>query len=285
MKKISINDIDSLIFDMDGTLLDKNKSIQPKTKAIIEKLKNEQKKIFIATGRPWYFVKKEINELNITSPVISCNGAMVYDPLSDKVIFKNSIDKVEAKKIFNYLTEQKITFIMYLEDKMTRYKAIEKSPWFDWIDQSLNSREQSQRFEVIDLDWKNLDFNTDDHDIFKFLVIKKETDPKVFLKLQEFLKTFNNIYSLDSQISVNDIMPKGSDKGKGVEFLEKNKYLNTQRTLAFGDELNDISMFKVVKYTVAMKNAKDIVKQNALFETKSHNEEGIYHFLNDISKN
>ena len=47
----------------------------------------------------------------------------------------------------------------------------------------------------------------------------------------------------------------------------------------FGDGENDLSMFRVVKYPIAMGNAMDTVKKEAFEVTLDNNSSGIAHFL------
>ena len=51
--------------------------------------------------------------------------------------------------------------------------------------------------------------------------------------------------------------------------------------VCFGDSLNDISMFKACKYSVAMKNAEEVLKEQAYMITEDDNDEdGLAKFLN-----
>ena len=45
--------------------------------------------------------------------------------------------------------------------------------------------------------------------------------------------------------------------------------------MAFGDAVNDLDMFKKVKYSIAMGNGANVVKQQAWSVTDSHDENGI----------
>jgi hydroxymethylpyrimidine pyrophosphatase-like HAD family hydrolase len=54
---------------------------------------------------------------------------------------------------------------------------------------------------------------------------------------------------------------------------------SVENTYAFGDGLNDLEMFELVKYPVAMGNAFDIVKKSASYVTTSNDEDGIVNGL------
>lgn len=49
--------------------------------------------------------------------------------------------------------------------------------------------------------------------------------------------------------------------------------------MAIGDNFNDLSMFKKVKYSVAMGNAKDDIKKECKFVTLKNDEHGVAHAI------
>ena len=55
-KKISLDKIKVVVFDMDGTLLTSQKMISPASQATIKKLMDKQKKVVLASGRPYYMI-------------------------------------------------------------------------------------------------------------------------------------------------------------------------------------------------------------------------------------
>ena len=81
---------------------------------------------------------------------------------------------------------------------------------------------------------------------------------------------------------IMDIMKEYVNKGEAIKKLCKYLNLNTQEGIIFGDGLNDIEMFELDAYKVAMKNAKDKIKEMADFVTISNNEAGVAYKLNKI---
>ena len=60
--------------------------------------------------------------------------------------------------------------------------------------------------------------------------------------------------------------------------------INLKDTISIGDDYNDISMFLVTGFSVAMENANNDVKSKAKYITKSNNDEGVAVFLEKILK-
>jgi sugar-phosphatase len=57
-----------------------------------------------------------------------------------------------------------------------------------------------------------------------------------------------------------DVQPVGVNKGNGIKLLQEKLGVSPDECVAFGDAMNDFSMFKSVTYSYAMKNADDRIK-------------------------
>lgn len=55
--------------------------------------------------------------------------------------------------------------------------------------------------------------------------------------------------------------------------------LNPEKVVAFGDNYNDVSMFKVVGISVAVDNALEDIKKLATYVTKSNQDHGVSWFV------
>jgi hydroxymethylpyrimidine pyrophosphatase-like HAD family hydrolase len=73
---------------------------------------------------------------------------------------------------------------------------------------------------------------------------------------------------------------EGVSKATGVQLLLKHFLLAPENILAVGDGENDLPLFKLAGHCVAMKNATDLVKEQADEVTEhSYREDGLYRFL------
>lgn len=75
-----------------------------------------------------------------------------------------------------------------------------------------------------------------------------------------------------------DVTPTGLDKGAGIRHLLQLLQL-TAPTYAFGDGLNDLSMFSAVDTAIAMENGRAETKQAADYITLSNDQKGIPYAL------
>ncbi|MBN3534480.1 HAD family hydrolase [Mycoplasma procyoni] len=270
--------IKNFFFDLDGTLLNSQKVISQQNIDSINKLNKESKNVFIATGRPYYFAKQEAFLTQTKFPIIACNGAIIYDFQKDEIVYQNPIVKEAAKEVFDSLQQNNTTFLVYTTKQIFGFTRANYNPeWFEWLESSINQRESQFRFGF---DWKDLNnFDINKHDVIKFLVIKSDSLEQDIENARKSLLEIKNIYLLTSQTRVIDIMPVGSSKGNGIKILSEKFNLNLDESISFGDEDNDVSMFETTKYSVAMGQSKDSIKQKATFTTTSNNESGVSHFL------
>ena len=70
--------------------------------------------------------------------------------------------------------------------------------------------------------------------------------------------------AIRSQSYYLDVTPPGQDKGTFVEAMAKRLGISTDAIATIGDMQNDLAMFKVSGLSVAMGNATDDVKKQAI---------------------
>ncbi|MDI4567830.1 MAG: HAD-IIB family hydrolase, partial [Mycoplasma sp.] len=134
MDKINLIDLDSFVFDLDNTLVFNKENISLKTIEIIKALLKNNKKVIIATGRPHFLAKRIYKLLNLKTPIISINGAHIYDMENKTSIFTKTIDNDISKKVFTILTNNNMQFLIYEKQILNFYQAYQtKSNWINWL--------------------------------------------------------------------------------------------------------------------------------------------------------
>ena len=72
-----------------------------------------------------------------------------------------------------------------------------------------------------------------------------------------------------------DVTNSDVSKGNAITRLCEHLKIDMSKTMAIGDSGNDIEMFNVCKYKVAMANAEKDLKDIANIETLSNNQDGV----------
>lgn len=119
----------------------------------------------------------------------------------------------------------------------------------------------------------------DDDEIFKVVLEQeKEVLDKITPQIpNELFDQYKVIRSVDFML---EFMKKGCSKATGLEKLAKYLNISKEEIIAIGDADNDIEMIQYAGVGVAMKNAKDEIKNLADFVTKSNEEDGVAYVIN-----
>ena len=255
--------------DLDGTLLNQYNEITLETKKYIKKLQKNDIKVVIATGRTFTAAKRYHNELNLKTPLISCNGGFIYNPLENKVIEGHAIDFKVLKKIFTLLEKGNTFYQYYTAQKIysKEYKYLLK----EWKKENESlDKEDKMDINIIN---KPLEQLKNKDPIFKILVIEK--DKKKYIKLYKFLEKIDSLEIVSSFEGAIDIMVKGITKGNALKNVARYLNIDFKNSLAIGDNDNDATMLKMAKIGVAMENGSKEAKLNADFITTTNNNNGV----------
>lgn len=270
--------------DMDGTFLNNHHEISQKNLEAVKFARDNNIEFVIATGRAYYEVTKPLDEANLSCEVICYNGGITYD-LKGNIIDIEQLDAINATKIINTLKKFNINYQLYTQ-KCTYTKSLntDMQAFIDLIEsngikadkekilaESLERKEKGYLVEVSNID----DYiNIKDNPLIKIIGISSDVN-----KLKEVAKELNKNNELSvtsSGINNIEIMSKKATKGLALKKLATKKNISLQETVAIGDNLNDLSMIEIVKYSVAMKNANDKLKEKALYiANKTNDESGV----------
>ncbi len=70
-----------IAIDLDGTLLTDAKKISPRTKKALQLAMKQGHKVVISTGRPFRSSEPYYQELQLDTPIVNFNGALVHHPI------------------------------------------------------------------------------------------------------------------------------------------------------------------------------------------------------------
>ena len=111
------------------------------------------------------------------------------------------------------------------------------------------------------------------HDIYMLMLKCLEGEEKAYESL------FKELRFVRWHPKSVDVIAANGSKAVGVQKVIEYLGANEDDVYAFGDHLNDIEMFSVVKNSVAMGNALEEIKKIAKYETKHVDEGGIAYGL------
>ena len=114
-----MNKIKLIALDIDETILPQNNIISDRVKKTVEEAQKRGIKVLIATGRMHKSAMPVAKNLNLTSPIISYQGAMIKNFYENEdIIFHCPLRENHAKKIVEILKDDDVQLNIYMDDNL-----------------------------------------------------------------------------------------------------------------------------------------------------------------------
>ena len=259
-----------IICDIDNTLLPAGGRISPYTMETIRSL-DPSTGFTIATGRSFHVVRKFVEEMDIRVPVITSNGAQVYDYSLGSAVYETCFSDDSASSLLQKLIREGFDFVAYGKNGIFFRNGSEHLGFFNNYNASVRKEIRAPLIPLNEEDLSNPPEN-----LTKVLVYSPTDD------LIQVLSRKKDLEITSSMHSVIDIMPRGSTKGNAVVALAE--YLNVplSSVYCFGDNDNDISMFTCGAVGIAMGNASDEAKARAAIITRNCKDDGVAYAIRHL---
>ncbi|WP_339178683.1 Cof-type HAD-IIB family hydrolase [Oceanobacillus sp. FSL W7-1293] len=261
-----------IALDLDGTLLTDDKKISIRNKQAIFQAIEDGHVVVIATGRPGRASIQYYQELQLKTPMVNFNGALVHHPLDTSwkgihtpmplTTAHRIIDvsnEVEVKNILAEVQDQ-VYLDQYSEDIMTIFQDFpEQSPY-----------------------------------IIGDIKSKLKYDPTSVLihpnasQVEELRDHLNDYHAeviehrkWGAPWNIIEIIKKGMNKAVGLKAIADEYHIARENIIAFGDEDNDLEMIDYAGVGVSMGNAIDELVSVSKHQTLTNEEDGISIFLEE----
>ena len=274
---IELKNIKLIVFDLDGTLLNDENQVGKETQKLVGKLKDKGVKFSFATGRLHNSITEFAELLNITSPLISLDGAMVKSHPDGKIYCSNYISEKYLKKIM-YIAERHVAKMALCHADAVYYSE------YDVVIPQVLDKYGARFHEVTSYDGfedKTLEIVvTSDYKQAVQAVEKAVSFPRFLGLRTNFYKTRTS-----GKYYFLEIRKSGASKGTGLNKLRKILKIKKKETAALGDWYNDRELLKHAGVKVALQNAVPEIKKIADIITKrDHIEDGTAEFLEMVLK-
>ena len=269
-----------IAIDIDGTLIDRQGKIPAINKKTIKIAQAQGYLVALNTGRSFHSAKKYADELNLSLPIVAANGTLIRDPKTLEVYSNLNFDKKTKTAIAHFLDSQKGIYCQayHLDGIVTSGVGLLGLVKFSSSLGKLSFKkikEMYNEYKICNIKkHRALEKEVPKLDIHKFFVACKKEDAQ---RLEEKLKDYNCIVEnhYEGQNGYLEIIPKGASKGEGLKFVAQMYNVSLEETIAIGDSANDVSMFKVAGFPVAMCNGTEYAKKHAMHITFSNNDNGV----------
>lgn len=246
----------AIVLDLDGTLLDNKKRVSDANLQAIQKCYSLGFHIILATARPPRWVKEYVpSDLLSLGPIIYYNGALIRNAdLSLNQHFP--IDEKLSKQILTHILSNINRYNISIES-MDSWFSIEHLDYSAFMSVRQNPQViTKEEFLKTPCTKILLTHYTNSHDFineFKDVVNIVETDTKRLIQ----------------------VMSKDVSKERAVASILNSLGCNLSDTIVFGDDYNDVDIFRTCGFPIAMGNAVPKLKNLAKYITVDNNNNGV----------
>ncbi|QBQ07884.1 HAD superfamily hydrolase [Spiroplasma gladiatoris] len=273
--------------DLDGTIVQhKDFTILNETiKDILNYQEKSDSKFMIITGRTFATTKVYISQLNITLPLIGCNGATITDPITKEVLFESIINQSISQKIIDFAIDNNLDLLFYSAQYLVAPKNAERALYFQNL-------------------YKNFEKTLQPDIVFvENLVELKKVIIEQKFKPVKFLFSFpdngnetlvNKTYNLLSQLNLSfpttrmqnrilvDAMNNGVNKAFGLKKFAELYKINVKDIHTIGDNNNDVEMVELSDNGSCVSNAVEPLKKVAKHVLDSIDQNGVGKYLKEL---
>lgn len=285
-------DIKLIVMDMDGTLLNSEQCIPEENLSALIEAQKRGIRLVLASGRSYktltdYGIQLHMPEYD--GYFIGVNGAALTKTATMEHEIIRQLQKDEIKEIYDAAMPYDIEVMGVMDATI-----------YDYIPESLMKLKAEYRREnniADDVPWtagtfKMIVDQRRGYSSINYIQSPEEIPSPVnkiclahteeYLKkpYEELLEKLGHKYHFARTSPCwIECAPQGINKGAAILRLGERLGITPDQIAVFGDGENDLSMFRVVKYPVAMGNAMESVKKEAFEVTLDNNSSGIAYFL------
>ncbi len=255
-----------IVSDLDGTLLKDDHTLSDYTKAVIHKVSEHGIDFMLATGRIFGGARQYAKELNLNTPILACNGALIKEA-QGKLLYGKPLQNETLEEIFRLLTDKGYYFHCYGEESFYTRKFAEYLNAFYAFNKE---QPEEDRFPMVEIDPAAL--------------IGKDTIYKVLARCEgeearkDLYESLCGIAGASVTVSWHntfDICADQVSKASAIERYAKENDINPSEIICFGDNYNDMDMLQYAGLGITVENGVEELKAAADYVTASNNENGV----------
>jgi hypothetical protein len=246
--------------DVDGTLLNSAYQLVDSAGEAMQLASQAGLMVCLVSGRPRCGILEFLSSLQISNPDITSGGAHVYDPRHDRVILDKVIPSGAVKEVI-------------LKARRSGVAIFAEAPYQIHFEASADILDQTPSV--------GRDYMIHSQDLLKVrslqprkitLIGEAPTLSELELELRDLGLPISLTTSGPRFLEINR---ENVDKGLALRSLVDYLQIDLERTLAIGDNHNDVSMFKTAGCSIAMGNAPDEVKNIVDLVAPSNDDDGV----------
>lgn len=249
--------------DLDGTLLDETSQVSDQSARMLNEAIGRGAQVTVATARTPATVSRLLSEVNLRLPLVVMTGAALWDPVSDRYLHTCFHRERDVRSLIDIYRRHGLpTFTYTLRDHRIHIHHI--GPLSDaerqFIDERLDSPYKT--FHVPDDGESRLPERLDNV-LLMFALQPAGPAAEAYAEIKT-LPGINTVFYhdlFDPSTAFIEAFPEEATKAKGLGRLRA--HIGAERLVAYGDNFNDLPMFRAADEAVAVGNAVEEVRREA----------------------
>jgi Cof subfamily protein (haloacid dehalogenase superfamily) len=272
--------IKALALDMDGTLLRPGNILSQRTISALKACVKRGIQLILCTGRAVEAAEPFRAAIGAEGLMVYYNGAEVVDMPGGKVLKALPLD-LEA-----------VSFCVDLSRSMGVYFQV-YFPGPGYPDDPRNILAAERQSPETEMYFRHTGIQAEIRDLKEAIALQKsggcikcmfigepEALDAVRARLEE--RFGGRVYTARSFKTFLEVLDAGTSKGSGLQYVMERRNIAKNEIIAFGDDENDIPMFRTAGFSAAPDNAKDTVMEAAHIVIGSNAEDGVAEFLEEF---
>ena len=263
------------ITDLDGTFLNSSAKVSEASAKIINDLIKKGLLFSVATARTYATVVPLFRNVDLRLPLVLMNGVCIYDPVQKKTLRIHEMSPETGKDVVALFSRFGKAPLFYFEQnrKMSvHYVKLDNK----YIEAYVNEREAFFNKEFLPV--PSISFEGHGGFIYIVMLDKKEKLEKIHEGMLKIKGLSCNFYR-DNYTGCYFLEAMKDNVNKASGSLELKNMLGIDRIVAFGDNINDIPLFKLADECYAVENACDELKAIATGIIQSNDSDAVAHFI------
>jgi Cof subfamily protein (haloacid dehalogenase superfamily) len=273
-----------ILTDLDGTLLQSDATLSEYTINVICNAMKQGIIISYATARSYISSNKIVSVIPWKYPIILYNGAVIFDPVSSKVIGGYWLDNETTNQIIEIGRKRGLIPFLFALDEEDKERVFHEKLLRMGDLTFYESRPNDPRFGEMPL--------LECSDAFRTLIVTyigllHELEP---LK-DEVQRRFGNqvhIHLMKDQYIENhyflEFSHSKANKKEGLKQWAELMHCMPEDVTAFGDNLNDLGMFETAGTKVAVSNAHPNLIALSTLVVESNDEDGVAKYIHRVTE-
>ena len=249
--------------DMDGTFLDSSKRFSMEFFDIFEELRKRKIKFVIASGNQYFRLYQKFLPISNEMYFIGENGS--YIAKGANLIATNTLKKEQVQAVIQ-LVESHPELNMILCGVKSAYCLNEFKHLEPVVRTYYCNYQFVESYDDIDDEIMKIAIYDPNHQIIRYaddIACGLDKGVKATTSGNEWI----------------DIQNEDINKGVAIKLLQRELDIKPEECMAFGDQMNDYTLLKSVKYSYAMANAVPRIKDIAYGIAKSNDHQGVLEII------